>query len=589
MVSGDQFDTLCKAGNAHFAAGRFEQAVIAYQDALRLRQDFAPVHANLGHLFLSMGRVDEALASCQKALALQPDLAQAQNNLGNVLQILRKLDEAIVAYTRALEIQPNFMQAAYNLANTLSMGGNFDAAEAAYRKALSIQPDLEEANNNLAVLLKDMGRIEEAIELFDRALERRPSQNLYSSRLYSIYFHPNYPQQKIYEDHVRWNDRYARALGENIAPHENDRSPDRRLRIGYVSPDFRNHCQSLFTIPLLSHHDHKNFEIYCYANVPRPDALTQKIRDCADVWRSTVGVSDEQLCETIRKDQIDILVDLTLHMSSGRPLLFARKPAPIQISFLAYPGTTGLKTVDYRFTDPNLDPPSLNDAFYTEQCVRLPRTVWCYDPLTDQPPVNDLPAIKSGHVTFGCLNNFAKVHDGVLDVWRQILAAVGDSRLILLAPEGSCRRKVLQKLNVDERRIQFVGFQPRAEYLKTYLQIDLGLDTFPVNGHTTSLDSLWMGVPVVSLYGQSAISRAGLSQTTNLGLAADFAAKTPEEFIQLAVKWANDLPNLSQLRATLRDRMAKSRLINAPQFSRDIETAYRQMWRKYWGDKSSQK
>jgi protein O-GlcNAc transferase len=581
MTTGDQFDNLCKSGNAHFAAGRFEQAAAAYQDALRLRPDFAPVHANLGHLFLSMGRTDDALAACRKALQIQPNLAQGQNNLGNVLQILRQFDGAIAAYAKALAIQPDFVQAAYNLANTLSMAGDFDGAEAAYRRAIAIRPDLEEANNNLAVLLKDMGRIEEGIQVFDRALALRPSQNLHSGRLYSIYFHPHYSQRKIYDDHIRWNDSFARALGENIPPHGNDPSPDRKLRVGYVSPDFRNHCQSLFTIPLLTHHDHAKFEIYCYSSVPRPDSLTDRIRAAADVWRNTVGISDEQLSQTIRQDRIDILVDLTLHMSGGRPLLFARKPAPIQISFLAYPGTTGLKTVDYRFTDPHLDPPSLNDAFYTEKCIRLPQTVWCYDPLTNEPQLNDLPALSAGHVTFGCLNNFAKVHDAVLEVWAKILTTVGGSRLILLAPEGSCRRRVLEKMKLDESRIQFVGFQPRPEYLKTYHKIDLGLDTFPVTGHTTSLDSLWMGVPVVSLYGESAISRAGLSQTTNLGIAADFAAKTPDQFIALAVKWANDLPNLSRLRATLRNRMTNSPLMNAPQFARNIEEAYRQIWRSW--------
>jgi protein O-GlcNAc transferase len=581
MPGGDQFNALCQQGNAHVAAGRLEQAVLVYEEALRLRPDFAPLHANLGHVLLSLGKMDDALAASERAVAIQPHLAQGQNNLGNVLQALRRFDEAIAAYKTALQIQPNFAQAAYNLANVLGESGDFDAAEAGYRRALAIQPDFDEANNNLAMLLKDTGRIAEAIGVFDASLARRPSQSLFSGRLYSIYFHPYLSQQRIFEDHIRWSDRCAHPLSERIAPHDNDRSSDRRLRIGYVSPDFRNHCQSLFTIPLFSHHDREKFEIFCYANVPRPDSLTQRLRGFADVWRNTVGMSDEQLCETIRADRVDILIDLTMHMSGGRPLLFARKPAPVQVAFLAYPGTTGLRTMDYRLTDPHLDPGGLNEVFYTEKCAHLPHTIWCYDPLTDQPAVNELPALSAGHVTFGCLNNFAKIHDAVLEAWGKILAMVEGSRLVLLAPAGSCRARALQKLGVEEKRIEFVPFQPRAEYLRTYRRIDLGLDTFPVNGHTTSLDSLWMGVPVVSLYGQSAISRAGLSQTTNLGLAEEFAANTPERFIELAVKWATDLPRLEGLRSELRRRMTESPLMNAPQFARDIEEAYRAMWRRW--------
>jgi protein O-GlcNAc transferase len=259
-------------------------------------------------------------------------------------------------------------------------------------------------------------------------------------------------------------------------------------------------------------------------------------------------------------------------------LLFARKPAPVQVTWLAYPGTTGLDAIDYRLTDRYLDPIGKNDDWYAEKSIRLADTFWCYNPLTDKPGVNELPASKNGHITFGCLNNFCKVNDGVLDLWAKVLDAVPGSRMILLSPAGAHRARVLHKLG---DRVDFIPFQRREDYLATYCHIDLGVDTFPYNGHTTSLDSLWMGVPVVTLCGNSAVSRAGLSQMTNLGLTEKFVAHTPEEYVKLAAKWANDLPGLSEMRKSLRSRMEQSPLMDGARFARNMESAYRHIWRKY--------
>ena len=295
---------------------------------------------------------------------------------------------------------------------------------------------------------------------------------------------------------------------------------------------------SFFTIPLLSHHDHRQFEIFCYADVLRPDAVTERLRGYADVWRSTVGLSDQQLADLVRSDQIDILVDLTMHTADNRLLVFARKPAPVQVTWLAYPGTTGLSTIDYRLTDPYLDPPGLFDAFYSEESIRLPDTFWCYDPLTDQPPVNALPALENGFITFGCLNNFCKVNDGCLALWAQVLRAVPQSRLLLRAPRGQAREHVLARLEqegIAASRVEFADRQPRLEYLKLYQRIDLGLDPLPYNGHTTSLDAFWMGVPTLTLVGKTVVGRAGWSQLCNLGL-KELAAETPEQYVALAAQ-----------------------------------------------------
>jgi predicted O-linked N-acetylglucosamine transferase (SPINDLY family) len=270
-------------------------------------------------------------------------------------------------------------------------------------------------------------------------------------------------------------------------------------------------------------------------------------------------------------------------MAFGRPLLFARKPAPVQVCWQAYPGTTGLSTIDYRLTDPHIDPPGLFDRYYTEESVRLPDSFWCYDPLASEPAVHSLPALERGYVTFGNLNNFCKVNDDVLRLWARVMRAVDRSRLIVLTGEGSHRKRTLEffeKEGVASERISFHRLMPRPKYLELYHKIDIGIDTFPYNGHTTSLDSYWMGVPVVTLVGKTVVGRAGLSQLHNLGL-PELIAHTPEQFIEISVRLANDLQLLGQLRATLRERLEKSPLMDAPRFAKNVEAAYREMWQRW--------
>jgi predicted O-linked N-acetylglucosamine transferase (SPINDLY family) len=361
-----------------------------------------------------------------------------------------------------------------------------------------------------------------------------------------------------------------------------DRSSGRRLRIGYVSPDFRDHCQSLFTIPLLSHHDHSKFEIFCYSNVERPDQFTARITQYADQWRDIRALDDEAVCDLIRADEIDVLVDLTMHMAGGRPLVFARKPAPIQIAWLAYPGTTGISAIDYRLSDPRLDPPGF-ESHYTEKTIRLPDSFWCYDPLAAEPAVNSLPALSRGHVTFGCLNNPCKLTDRTLRLWGRVMGELPDAELILMASPGQQRARLLGRLGeqgIGPERIGFLPYRPRGEYLRSYHQIDIGLDTFPYNGHTTSLDALWMGVPVVTRIGQTCVGRGGLSQLFQLNL-LELAGETDDAFVAAAVALASDLPRLARLRQDLRPRLEGSPLMDAKRFAWNIEAVYRRVFEEY--------
>ena len=571
-------------GNALKEQGKLDEAVFCYRRALELEPDYAEAQINLGNALKDQGKLDEAVACYRRALELKPDFAAAHYNLGNALKEQGKLDEAVACYRRALELKPDFGEAHNNLGVTLKDQGKLDEAVACYRRALQLKPDHAEAHNNLGNALRDQGKLDEAVACYRRAMELKPDfAHAHSNLVYSRLFCPGYDAQALYEECRRWNQQHAERLAKFIQPHLNERSPNRRLRLGYVSPDFRSHAESFFTVPLLSAHNHENFEIFCYADVACPDGITARLRCCADVWQNVTGLGEEQVAQRVRQDRIDILVDLTMHMARNHLLVFARKPAPVQVCWLAYQGTTGLSTIDYRLTDPFIDPPGLHDHCYSEESVRLPDAFWCYDPLASEPAVSALPALDKGHITFGSLNAFCKVNVLVLRLWARVLKAVDRSQLMLLAAEGSHRQQTLDLLKqegVEPDRVTFVAQRSRPQYLELYRRIDIGLDTFPYPGQTTSLDAFWLGVPVVTIVGQTAVARAGLSLLRNLGL-PELAAQTPEQYVRIAVELAGDLPRLRDLRATLRDRLQSSPLMNAPRFARNVEAAYRNMWQRW--------
>jgi predicted O-linked N-acetylglucosamine transferase (SPINDLY family) len=564
--------------------GQLDEAIASHWQAIRLKPDYAHAHYNLANALSAKGQVDEAVAAYRQAILFKPDFAEAHLNLGNALKDMGQVDQAIASYRQAVRLKPGFAEAHSNLGNALKDKELIGEAIAAYRQAIRLKPDYIDAHNNLGNVLKDMGQLDQAIASYRQAIRLKPdSAKAHSNLLFTLQYHPGYDGKMIHEELRRWSRQHAEPLRKFIQPHPNDRNPDRRLRIGYLSPDFRDHPVGQNLLPLLRRHDHRQMEIFCYSNVVRPDALTGQFQRYADAWRNIMGLSDLQTVDLIRHDRIDILVDLTLHTAKNRLVVFAHKPAPVQATFAGYPGSTGLDTIDYRLTDPYLDPPGLNDHLYSETSIRLPDSFWCYDPPVTELAVTSLPAQTNGYVTFGCLNNFCKVNEPVLQLWAQVLKTIPRSRFMMLCPEGSHRQPLLDLLQREEispDRIELVAGRPRLQYLEFYHRIDVGLDTFPYNGHTTSLDSFWMGVPVVTLLGQTVVGRAGLSQLTNLGL-PELIAKTPQQYVQIAADLAGDLPRLAELRRTLRARMQASPLMDAPRFARNVEAAYRQMWRNW--------
>ena len=557
--------------------GAFTEAAQAFRQALTQRPDKSEAHYNLAGALKDSGQLAEAISEYQHAIALKPDFAEALNNLGTAYQDQGLNEAAIEAFRQAITLRPDFIEALYNLGNASRDAGLLDEAIDAYRRVLALNPRHAFASNNLANALKDAGRLDDAIACYRRAVELHPEAWIHSNLLYTLHFHPSYNPRRLYEEHIRWNQAYARPLASQIRPHRNDRKPDRRLRVGYVSAHFTHHPVGRFLLPLLEHHDHEAFQIFCYSDVRRPTPATARHRACADVWREAGGLADEQLAQAIRDDQIDILVDLAMHMEGSRLLVFARKPAPVQITYLAYCGTTGLETMDYRLTDRWLDPPGSDESCYSERSLRLSRTYWCYQPPEPCPDPGPLPALAAGYITFGCLNNYCKVTDLTWSAWADLLGRAPGSRLIVHALHGSHRRRAsdfLAARGIDPDRLEFVGLLPLDAYFRQHQRIDIALDPFPYPGGTTTCDALWMGVPVVTLAGQTAVSRAGLSILSNVGL-PELVAGTTDEYVRIASHLAIDLPRLSNSRSTLRDRMRSSPLMNPTAFSRDIEAAYR--------------
>jgi predicted O-linked N-acetylglucosamine transferase (SPINDLY family) len=599
----------------HHRAGEFAQAEAIYRQVLEVDPHHSDALHLLGLLASQHATPQLAVEMVGRAIAIHPNIATYHHTLGNALRQLGRIDEALVAYATAVELTPDSAQVWMdyalahvaanhpqraaevlrqamaqipdhpdlhnNLGLLLHKLGDLDEAAVHLRKAVALRPDQPLYCSNLGTTLQDNGEIEEAVQAFRNGVDAAPDDPfLWSCYLYELNFDPHASPALIREELERWRRIIAQPLRPHIQPASNDRSPDRRLRIGYVSPNFNHHVVARNLLPLLRRHDHAAFEIFCYSDHQYSDDTTAEIKACCDTWRDCTSLSHQQLIDQIRSDRIDLLVDLALHMEGNRLPVFACKPAPVQICFAAYPGSTGLDTIDYRLTDPHLEPPDATEPVGPEAPLRMLESFWCYEDFaTDEPP-SPPPAVANGWITFGCLNNFSKVNAIVLDLWARVLEAVPDSRIRILAPDTSCRQRVVAALGVERDRIEFVGFCDRDEYLRRYQQIDISLDTYPYNGHTTSLDAWWMGVPVVSLCGTHPVSRAGISHARNLGM-TDVVTQTPDDYLSLAVALAGDLPRLVELRRTLRQRMAQSPLMDGLKFARSVETAYRSGWEAY--------
>ena len=542
-------------------------------------------HFALGAGALQRGQFDQAVIHFNEALAVRPDVAEGYYGRGSARLAKANLGEAINDYKQAIRLRLHYPEAFSGLANALINAGELEQANCVCRDGLALWPNSLVLKRLRVRAYREAGQLDDAIAFCREALVQQPDSQLHGDLLFTLHFHPAYGRAQLREEHERWHAIHAAPLKRFVVPHQNDRSEHRRFRIGYVAHDLGNNALGRFFLPLLVNHDRRGFEIFCYCNLVRQNAMGQRLQSAADVWRSAISMNNEQLDGVIRQDQIDILVDLSMHTEGNRLLTFARKPAPVQVTYLAYCSTTGLETIDYRLTDPYLETPTAGSdgKVYVEAPAVLPQSYWCYSVPAEAPAAGPLPARSQGFVTFGCLNDFAKVTPAVLSLWCRILRNVPDSKLLLHCKLGTHRQRAIEHLrreSIDPGRLQFMGFQPLNRYYEHYNHVDIGLDPFPWCGGTTTCDALWMGVPVVSLAGETGVSRGGLSILSNIGL-ADLVARDPDQYVQIASQLARDLPRLAALRQTLRDRMRSSALMNPTRFARGVEDLFRAMWTRW--------
>jgi predicted O-linked N-acetylglucosamine transferase (SPINDLY family) len=600
--------------------GRLDEGLDQFRAAIRLRPTLADAHNNMGTVLSRLNRHDEAAACFQTALDIKPDHAEANNNLGAALRALGRLDDSIPFFRKAVELRKGFIEAYTNLAASLTdLGKKREALEAIdaalavrsdlpkerflrgiilrdlyridegieeLREALRLEPDSVASLTALGYALLERGDLDEAMSVLRRALELKPDPQTHSNALLTMSYHPGYSPADLLEAHKSFAELHEKPQIPFRKPHNNDRSPERKLRIGYVSPDFRGHSVSYFLDPILEHHDHGQFEIFGYAHVTTPDLSTWWLRARIDHWRETAGLRPEAFADLVREDGIDILIDLAGHTANNSLTMFALKPAPVLVNMIGFPSTTGLSAMDYRVTDALCDPPGVTDPFNTETLLRMPKVFWCYRPPPEAGEVGALPADANGYVTLTSVNNFTKVTPHVRRCWAQILSRVPDSHLIIqTSATGSehTKRKVLELFaehGVSADRIEFRGWSDLRAYLALLERSDLTLDPFPFNGGTTTCHSLWMGAPVVSLAGRTHCGRMGLSMLTTVGL-PELCAADEEGYVTVAVNVANDRDRLRDLRASLREQMSASPLMDGSGYVRDLENAYRSIWRKW--------
>jgi predicted O-linked N-acetylglucosamine transferase (SPINDLY family) len=574
-------------GKAQQTQGKLDSAADSYRTAIRLQPQSPGAYNNLGTLLVEQEKFPQALECFHTALRVQPNFAEAYNNLGLAHFKAGHPAEAMAAYQEALRLKPG-PEVYNNIANVLIGQERLSEAVEHYRKALALKPDHAEAHNNLGIALHTQGVLEEGMMHYCEAVRLKPDYpDAHTNLLFSTNYHHELSPQAIFEQHRAWGETHGRTRA-GLPPAPNRREPERRLRIGYVTPDLRGHSVSYFIEPILARHDRERYEIYCYVEIPQPkyDATTERLKKLSAGWVDTCGLSDRALAEHMRADGIDILVDLAGHTANNRIRAFAYQPAPVQVTYLGYANTTGMAAIQYRLTDQWADPPG-QEQFFTEELIRLPHGFLCYAPPADAPAVADTPAQTSGHLTLGSFNVLAKTTPQVVAFWAELLKALPDAHLLLksraLADDGTRDRYYRQfsEHGIARERLELIGWTAsRQEHLALYSRIDLGLDTFPYNGTTTTCEALWMGVPVIALAGDRHAARVGVSLLTRLGL-TELIADSPDDYIRIAQRLSQDPKHLSELRHGLRARIQASTLGDAAAFTRELEDAYRKLWRRW--------
>jgi predicted O-linked N-acetylglucosamine transferase (SPINDLY family) len=569
--------------------GSHPDVVTRCEAALAREPDHVEVLSLLAAAHLTQGQAHEGIRHMRRAIALAPS-AKAHARLGDVLAATGDFTGAIASYRAAVAMQPDFADGWSTLAALLKVMSRYDEAEECCRAGLRIDARHAALKHTLATVMFEQARVEEAIATIRESLALQPNDpTAHSALLRMLSYSDQQDPAEIFREHQAWAARHARALEDAALPLHNDRDPARRLRVGFVSPYIHKHAVTFFLESVIEHHDRSQLEIFLYADVARPDDYSERLKTHGAHWRGTVDLDHAQLAQLVRDDGIDILVDLSGQTANNRLLAFARKPAPIQVNWLGFPSTTGLPSMDYRITDAYCDPPGMTEHLNSEKLVRLPGIYMAWRPPDGTPTVASLPALANGYVTFGTFHSAFKITPTIAALWARILQRVPDSRLRVMAVSGVAAEQHLRKLFADcGVPAQQLDILPRLafdEYLASFQHVDIALDTFPYHGATTTCFSLWMGLPVVVLEGTTHASRADVSMLSNVGL-PQLVAKSGDEYVEIAARLAQDLPQLAELRANLRGMMACSPNADGRACARNLERAFREMWVTWCGKKS---
>lgn len=527
---------------------------------------------------------EQVIASADKMIDANPSRTDLMFLMANIFHAIRELDKAEHYYRKVLDYEPNPL-ACINLGHICHFSGRLSQAIKYRQRAVELRPEEPSVYCDLGCSLIFTGQKEEGIEMLRRAVDMAPDDSdIHSTYLFRLHHLPDLGLRKLHEEHRRWAQIHAPARLARIS-HDNTPQPDRKIRVGYISGDFRTHPVAHFFEPLLDEHDRTEVEVFGYSNTPRPDHVTERLKYKFDHYRHICSLRDKDIANLIEQDKIDILVDLAGHTPGNSLTVMAHKPAPIAVTYLGYPDTTGMGQIDYRLTD-SLADSAWSQSFCTEELVFLPDGFLCYRPPDYAPPVGPLAALRNGFVTFGSFNNNSKINSETISLWAQILQSTKGSRLVLKSRAGDddgvrqIYYRQFEAHGVSRDRIEIQGQKPAVEYMQIYNSVDIAFDTYPYNGTTTTSDAMWMGVPVISMVGRHHASRVGLSILTRVGLDS-LSVPGPSEFVAKATSLAQNLETLVDLRFSMRRRMTESTLCNAKGFARNVESAYRQMWQRW--------
>ncbi len=589
---GLNLDAWHSKGRGLWNQGRLDDAEAVYRQILAVDPRHAACWVDLGLVYEARQRWRDAEFAYRQAASVQPDSARAHNNLASVLNAQGRWVEAETACRHAIVLDAGLAEAYNNLGVALRSQGRLVEADAALRQALALRPDLAQVEANLASVLRDQGQWEEASSHGWRAVSLGLGDpRFHSNVLLAEQCLPSVTPERLARLHAEWDSRYTFGLTQIQRRPADSGDTNRPLRLGLVSPDLYRHSVAFFLVGMLEHLNPRECQVVCYSDSAREDEMSQQIRQSAASWQQVARLSDTALAELIAADQIDVLLDLAGHTAGNRLLVFARRPAPIQITWIGYPGTTGLRAMNYILADRYVIPEG-SDRYYSERVLRMPHVYSCYSPPHDAPPISPLPALRNGYVTFGSFNNPAKIGAEVIEVWARILKRAPDARLLLRHSDryqqdtANRYHERFAALGVAPERIELSDDRPCKNLLEEYRRIDIALDPFPYSGATTTCEAIWMGVPVITCPGVTFAGRHSFSFLSAAGLSG-FIADDLTHYEELAVTLAADIDRLTTWRSGLRIQVASSPLCDGDRFAKDLMKVLRQVWAHWCSSEAS--